>query len=91
VWHTPTLTPIATVAGADDFPWQTASTLASTPTGYLLVPEITGLWQITPENFGVSNFYPGNDLSLASEIIVSQGNRATYVLEPTSQLLRIFQ
>jgi DNA-binding beta-propeller fold protein YncE len=91
VLATPNLSPLNLVAGSEDFPFRTAATLGLTPDGRLLVPENTGLWQITPNSFAVSNLQPGVDLSLVSEIVVSRANKTSYLLDSTAKLLRVYQ
>ena len=89
VWRTPTLDPIALVAGTGDFPLRTASAMALTPTGHLLASETTGLWQIAPDDFAISNVYPTANQSPAGGLTVSQSG-TIYMLEPASRLLRIY-
>ncbi len=92
VLETPTLRPLALAAGDEAFPFQTASTLALTPAGQLIVPESTGLWQIRPaDDYSVSNLYPGYNLSLAGAMLAGQPDGTIYWLEPPTKLLKIFR
>lgn len=92
VLDTPTLRPLALVAGDEAFPFQTAATMALTPAGQLIVPESTGLWQIRPaDEFAVSNIYPGHNLSLTGAIIAGQLDGTIYWLEPPTKLLNIYR
>jgi hypothetical protein len=90
IWHTPTLDPAALVAGAGDFPLRTASAIALTPTGHLLVSETTGLWQITPDDFAISHIYPSANQSPPGGLRVSHSTGIIYMLESQSSLLRIY-
>jgi hypothetical protein len=89
--ETPTLTQLNLIAGSENFPFRTAGALGSTPTGQVLIPENSGLWQITPGDFAVSNIRPGENFTLAGEIEVSQANGTIYILEPPSKLLRVIR
>jgi hypothetical protein len=90
VWRTPTLEAVALVAGAGDFPLQTASALALTPTGHLLVSERRSLWQITPVEFTVSKVYPMAGQAPANGLQVDRQERI-YMLDQESDRLRIYQ
>ncbi|MEW5959947.1 MAG: hypothetical protein AB1801_19680, partial [Chloroflexota bacterium] len=87
---TPALTPLKLIAGAGDFPLRTASALAAGPSGQLLLPEVTGLWQISPLEVTVHNLRPAVDLSPVSQLVAGPNGRL-YALEPAAAQLRIYQ
>jgi DNA-binding beta-propeller fold protein YncE len=91
IWRTPSLDPIALVAGAEDFSLPSASAMALTPTGQLLISEATGLWQIDPDGFAVSNLYPTTASQYpASGLEVSQ-NGTIYAFDTQAHQLKIFR
>ncbi len=90
-WDSSNLRQLHLVAGVGDLPLHTASAIGITPTGQLLVSEATGLWQISPLDFTVRNVFPNHDLSLVAELTVDQPNNAVFMLEPLSNLLRVYQ
>ncbi len=81
----------ALVAGAGDFPLQSASSLALTGEGQLLTPETNGLWQITPDRFEVRNIRPGLNLSLVGGLGVRSSDSTVILLEPSQKILRALQ
>jgi len=87
----PIFEPVTLLAGRQDFPWRTATAIAATPSGLLLTPENTGLWQISDEDATVHNLTPGLDLSRVSHIAVQPITNAPLLLEPSARQLRIFQ
>ena len=91
VLATPALDQLALVAGAQEYPLQTTATMALAPTGQLLLPEATGLWQIAPADFVVGNLYPGFNLSLTGELAVNPADGTMYLLEPSLQQLKIYR
>jgi hypothetical protein len=91
VLETPDLTRRALVAGAGDFPLQSATSFALTGEGHLLIPEIDGLWQIRPDRFGVKNIKPDQNLSLVGELVVRSSDSTIILLEPSQKLLRALQ
>ena len=91
VWETPTLQQIALVAGASEFPLQTAASLAVLPTGHLLLPETTGLWQITPRNFAAGSLLPLDAFPPGGRVAVNRSSGSIYILDPAARQLRVFQ
>ena len=90
VWSTPALSPVAVVGGARDFLLRTASALALTPSGGLLVAEADGLWRIAPADFTVSNAYPAAPNPTAGGLKVGHLG-GVYVLDTRTSQLRLYQ
>lgn len=90
LWQTPELARLDLVAGVGDFPLRSATDLDLTAAGDLLIPEATGLWQISPLDFAVSNAYPGDSATLVKGLTVSQKRGTIYILEATPPRLRIY-
>lgn len=88
-WQAGTLTQTALVAGTTQFPFHTAQALAVDPNGNLLVAEVEGVWQITPDSWAVSHIDTTVRAIPATELLVSQ--TTIYLLEPQQNLLRIYQ
>jgi hypothetical protein len=91
VLNTPDLGRRALVGGVGDFPLQGATTIALTGDGQLLVPETNGLWQISPDQFKVSNIEPGQNLSSVGEVVVRRSDNRVIMLEPLQKMLKVLQ
>jgi hypothetical protein len=89
IWDTPDLHLAALVAGREDFPFRTASALALTPTGRLLIPEATGLWKLWPDSFAVSNLYPFQEVRSVGTITVDQHSGDLYLTQLPTFLIRV--
>jgi hypothetical protein len=63
--------------------------LAAT-SGGLLLPESSGLWQVNPDNFAVTNLTPGLNLS-AAVAVAAANDGSIYVADAAAHALRIFQ
>lgn len=87
--QTPWLQPIALAAGAEPYAFKQAQTLAAT-SGGLLLPESSGLWQVNPDNFAVTNLTPGLNLS-AAVAVAAANDGSIYVADAAAHALRIFQ
>jgi hypothetical protein len=91
VLNMPDLGRRALMGGVGDFPLQGASTIALTGDGQLLVPETNGLWQISPDQFKVSNIEPGQNLSLVGKVVVKGNDNRVIILEPFQKMLKVLQ
>jgi hypothetical protein len=85
IWQTPTLQQVALLAGSSDFPLQTASALALTPAGQLLIAEPGGVWQMDPADYRVSRTPVAGDT-----LAVQPDNGTIYALDSAARLLRVY-
>jgi hypothetical protein len=90
VLDTPLLNRLALVAGAGDFPWRTATSLAVTPGGQLLVSETNGLWQIAPSDFTVRQISSAHEAAPVTALTIQSTDGAILALEPLARLLRLY-
>jgi hypothetical protein len=88
VLDTPLLNRVALVAGAGDFPLRTATSLAVTPGGQLLVSETNGLWQIAPDDFAVRQISSAPKVAPVTALTIQSTDGAIFALEPLARLLR---
>jgi hypothetical protein len=90
VLDTPGLNQLAVVAGAGDFPLRTATSLALTPAGQLVVAETGGLWQIKPDDFTVKQIYSTLPTAPAVELVIQRNDGTIFTLEPLAHLLKVY-
>jgi DNA-binding beta-propeller fold protein YncE len=89
VWDTPDLRLAALVAGEEEFPFRTAAALAISPTGQLLIPEATGLWQVWPDSFAVRNLYPLPELRSVGALTIDKNSGNLYGSQLPASVVRI--
>ncbi len=83
------------MAGAGDFSLATASALALTPQGNLVISAGNGLWQIVPDTFAASftinRIDPAPNITPAGGLAVHRNTGAVYLLDTQANTLGIYQ
>ncbi|MBE7555186.1 MAG: hypothetical protein HS126_29400 [Anaerolineales bacterium] len=90
VLDTPGLKQVALVAGAKDFPLRTATSLAVTASGQLVLSEANGLWQIAPSDFTVRQISSAHEATPVTALTIQSTDGTVLALEPSARLLRLY-